>query len=165
MITDDPLKAMLIRHEGQVRLGNVHVPYDDKTGARFDQGDTLIGKLTIGIGRNISDRGLDDEEALFLLTRDIERVRCELDQALPWWNRLGEVREAVMISLGFNLGVLTPPDKAKLLTFKTTLGLIENGKYAEAADRLLTLPWAKQVGQRAVELTEMLRTGKWKLEG
>ena len=98
---------------------------------------------------------------MLLLTNDIERVRCELDQALPWWNRLGEVREAVMISLGFNLGVLTPPDRAKLLTFKTTLGLIENGKYAEAADRLMTLPWAKQVGQRAVELTEMLRTGKW----
>lgn len=164
MISDDPLKAMLIRHEGQVRRGNMHVPYDDKTGARFDQGDTLIGKLTIGIGHNISDVGITDEQAMILLTDDLDMVRCELDQTLPWWRRMDEVRRAVIISLGFNLGVLTPLNKAKLLSFKTTLGLIEDGKYAEAADRLLTLPWAKQVGQRAIELTDMLRTGKWKME-
>ena len=148
MTSDDPLKALLIRHEGQVRLNSVHVPYDDKTGARFDQGDTLVGKLTVGIGRNLTDCGLTDDEAMFLLTNDIERVRCGLDRNLPWWNRMDEVRRAVMISLGFNLGV------AKLMSFKTTLELLENGKYAEAADRLLTLPWAAQVGQRAVELTK-----------
>jgi len=158
MTSDDPLKAMLIRHEGQIKKNNWHVPYDDRTGARFDQGDTLIGKLTIGIGRNVTDVGLSDDEAILLLTNDIERCRLDLDKHLPWWNKLGEVREAVMISLCFNLGI------TKLLSFKTTLGLIENGKYAEAADRLLTLPWAKQVGPRAVELTDMLRNGKWRVE-
>lgn len=165
MTSDDPLKALLIRHEGQVRLDKLHMAYDDKTGARLDPGDTLIGQLTIGIGHNLTSRGLTDAQALMLLTDDLDMVRCELNQALPWWTKLDEVRRAVMVSLGFNLGVLTPPDKAKLLTFKTTLGLIEQGKYAEAADRLLTLPWARQVGPRAVELCEMLRTGKWKREG
>jgi lysozyme len=163
--SDDPLKAMLIRHEGQVKQNNFHVPYDDKTGKPLRPGETLIGCLTICIGRNISEVGLNDDEALLLLQNDIERVYCELNQALPWWNHMDEVRRAVIVSLGFNLGVLTPPGKAKLLTFTTTLGLIEHGKYTEAADRLLTLPWAKQVGQRATELTDMLRTGKWKLEG
>lgn len=164
MTSDDPLLDMLIRHEGQVRLNKVHMAYDDKTGARLDRGDTLIGCLTIGIGHNLTDRGIDDDTTMFLLLRDVERVRCELDAALPWWRRMDEVRRAVMISLGFNLGVTTPPDKAKLLTFKTTLGLIEDGKYVEAADRLLTTPWASQVGKRATELTDMLRTGKWKLD-
>ena len=156
MTSDDPLKAMLIRHEGQVRNAQgCHVPYDDRTGAHFDQNDTLIGKLTIGIGRNITDRGITDDEALYLLTNDIELVRTQLDKALPWWGKLGECREAVMISLGFNLGI------TKLLKFHTTLNLIESGKYADAADNLMTTPWAQQVGKRAVELTEMLRTGKW----
>ena len=141
----EPLNELLIRHEG-LRLK----PYKDS-----------VGLLTVGVGRNLDEVGLTKEEALLLLQNDIERVRCELNQALPWWIKLGEVREAVMISLGFNLGVLTPPDKAKLLTFKTTLGLIENGQYAQAADRLLTLPWAVQVGKRAHDLTEMLRTGQW----
>ena len=160
MTTDDPLKAMLIRHEGQVRNDHGdHVPYDDRTGAHFDQNDTLIGKLTIGCGRNLTDRGITDDEALFLLSNDIELVRTQLDKALPWWGKENEARRAVMISLGFNLGI------TKWLSFKTTLGLWEAGKYAEAADRLMTLPWAKQVGPRAVELTEMLRTGKWQREG
>ena len=158
MTSDDPLKAMLIRHEGQVKQGTNHVPYDDKTSARFDQGDTLVGKLTLGIGRNISDRGITDDEAMMLLTNDIELVRTQLDKALPWWHKENEARRAVMISMAFNLGI------TKWLSFKTTLGLWENGKHSEAADRLLTLPWAKQVGQRAVELTDMLRSGKWKVE-
>lgn len=156
MTSDDPLKSMLIRHEGQIKgERGFHFPYDDKTGARFEQGDTLIGKMTLGIGRNITDVGLSDEEAMYLLTNDIERVRCELDKSLPWWNKLGECREAVMVSLCFNLGI------NKLLKFHTTLNLIESGKYAEAADNLMTTLWAQQVGPRAVELTTMLRTGKW----
>ena len=158
MTTDDPLKDMLIRHEGQVKVKANHVPYDDKTGARLDQNDTLIGKLTLGIGRNLTDRGITDDEAMYLLTNDIELVRNELNVALPWWNKENEARCAVMISLGFNLGV------PKLLTFKTTLGLWEAGKHTEAADRLMTLPWATQVGKRATELTDMLRSGKWKID-
>ena len=155
MTSDDPLKALLIRHEGQVRLNGQHMAYDDKTGARLDQGDTLVGKLTLGCGRNLSDRGITDDEAMYLLTNDLELVRTQLDKALPWWSKDNEARRAVMVSMAFNLGI------TKWLSFKTTLGLWEAGKYAEAADRLLTLPWAQQVGKRAVELTEMLRSGKW----
>jgi lysozyme len=141
---------LLIRHEG-LRLK----PYRD-----------TVGKLTLGVGRNLDDLGITHDEALFLLQNDLERCRCELNNAFPWWVKLGEVREAVLLSLCFNLGI------TKLLSFKTTVGLIEAGKYAEAADRLLTLPWASQVGknppcdgfphgQRAYELTQMLRTDKW----
>lgn len=135
----EPLNQLLIRHEG-LRLK----PYTD-----------TVGKLTIGVGRNLTDVGLTQDEVLVLLQNDIERCRCELNKALPWWIKLGEVREAVLLSLCFNLGI------TKLLSFKTTLGLIENGQYAEAAERLLHTPWAAQVGQRAVDLTDMLRTGAW----
>ena len=146
----EPLNELLIRHEG-LRLK----PYKD-----------TVGKWTIGVGRNIDDLGITKDEALALLQNDIERCRCELNKTFPWWIKLGEVREAVLLSLCFNLGI------TRLLSFKTTLGLIENGQYAAAADRLLTLPWASQVGsappsaahphgQRAYELTQMLRTGTW----
>ena len=146
----EPLTEMLERHEGlRLRV------YQD-----------TVGKWTIGVGRNVSDLGITKDEAYYLLTNDIERCRCELNKALPWWIKVGEVREAVLLSLCFNLGI------TKLLAFKTTLGLIESGKYAEAADRLMITPWASQVGkeppsgefprgQRAYELTQMLRTGKW----
>lgn len=146
----DLLNEMLVRHEG----------------LRFKPYLDTVGKTTIGVGRNLTDGGITHDEAIYLLSNDIERCRCELDKALPWWMKLGECREAVLLSLCFNLGI------NKLLSFKTTLGMIEAGKYYEAADRLLTTPWAGQVGkeppsgefphgQRAWELTEMLRTGKW----
>lgn len=158
MTTDDPLKEMLIRHEGQVKLGAAHVPYDDKTGARFDQGDTLVGKMTIGIGRNITDVGLTDDEALLLLTNDIERVRCDLNKALPWWLKLDECRRAVLISMAFNMGI------TGLLKFKQTLAFIEAGKYSEASVAMLQSRWAEQVGPRANELSDMMRTGKWRVD-
>jgi lysozyme len=147
----DSLTLMLQRHEGTgpVRDGRLF-PYLD-----------TVGKWTLGWGRNITDRGISGDEALFLLQNDIEQVKRELDQALPWWTKLDDVRRDVLIDMGFNLGVLTPPLTAKLLTFKTSLGLIEKGWYEEAADRLKQTKWAQQVGSRADELIEMLRTGRY----
>ena len=138
-MSDSPVRDLLVRHEG-LRLK----PYTD-----------TVGKITIGVGRNLSDCGISTDEAYTLLANDMDRCRCELDKALPWHIKLDEVRHAVLLSLCFNLGI------TKLLSFKTTLGLIEDGKYYQAADRLLTTPWASQVGPRAVELTAMLKTGAW----
>ena len=36
------------------------------------------GKLTLGIGRNLDDRGITEEEALYLLNNDIEAVQKDL---------------------------------------------------------------------------------------
>jgi lysozyme len=114
------------------------------------------GTLTIGIGRNLDDVGISENEIEYLLQNDLGRVRAELDQALPWWRSLDMIRQQVMVDLGFNLGVLTPVGKAKLLTFTTTLELIRTGQYAAAAARLRTLPWHGQVGRRAIEIEAML---------
>ena len=158
MTSDNPLVEMLIRHEGVVKLNGRHVPYDDASGARLDSGDTVVGKITLGIGRNIQEVGITDDEAMLLLTNDLERVRCELNQALPWWITLSEARRAVLVSMVFNMGL------AGFLKFKTTIGHIEHGEYVQAADAMLDSKWAKQVGPRATELAEMMRSGKWKMD-
>jgi lysozyme len=141
----DDLTQLLVRHEG-LRLK----PYRDSAGL-----------LTLGVGRNLDQVGISQPEALFLLQNDIDRVKAELNQALPWWVKLDWIRQAVLIDMGFNLGVLTPPLTAKLLTFTTTLDLIENGWYNEAANHMLASKWAQQVGARAIELAGMMRTGRW----
>jgi lysozyme len=138
-----PIRDQIVKHEG-LKLK----PYKDS-----------VGKLTIGVGRNLDDVGISFEEAMSLLDHDLARVQAELDSALPWWRTLDPVRQNVMIDLGFNLGVLTPVGQAKLLTFTQTLTLIQTGKYTEAADHLTHLPWHTQVGQRALDLEQMLRTG------
>ena len=132
------LKKMLIRHEG-LRLK----PYYDS-----------VGKLTIGVGRNLDDVGITEDEAEMMLTNDIDRTIYDLNTHLPWWNILDEIRQMVMVDMCFNLGIFG------LLTFKNTLAAIKQGDYSEASILMLESKWAEQVGNRAWELSEMMRMGK-----
>lgn len=149
----DPLIETLVRHEGE-RLK----PYVDCCSKSWRECRcTEKGKLTIGVGRNLDDVGVSLNESRYLLENDLGRVRAELDEAVPWWREKPLVVQDVLINLGFNLGVLTPPGKAKLLTFTETLSLIRSGRYAAAADNLTRTLWHKQVGRRALELEAALR--------
>jgi lysozyme len=60
-----------------------------------------------------------------------------------------------MVDMLFNLGL------PKLLKFKNTLAAIRQGDYERAARGMLNSKWARQVGRRAKELAEMMRTGEW----
>lgn len=141
------IPALIKKHEGKSVHGDRHIPYQD-----------TVGKWTIGYGRNISDRGISEAEAELFLANDIKIVEAELDQALPWWRNKPAHVQAVLLDLGFNLGVLTP-ETAKLLTFVKTLELINNDRFEAAADNLTRTKWYKQVGSRGSDIERLLRTG------
>lgn len=88
------------------------------------------------------------------LVRDVERHAAELLRALPWVEKLGEVRKSVLINMAFNLGV------DGLLGFKNTLARIKSGDFEGASEGMAASLWAKQTGGRAKRLVEMMRTGK-----
>lgn len=111
------------------------------------------GKYTIGVGRNLDDVGITKDEAMYLLKNDIDRVCDQLDSNLPWWKLMSDRRQMALANLCFNLGIRT------LLTFKNSLALLRDGKYSQAADAFLDSKWARQVGQRAVRVTTMIREG------
>lgn len=127
---------------------------------RLHEGERLkpyrctAGKLTIGVGRNLEDRGITREEAAYLLANDIAAEERELLRALPWVAKLDEVRARVLLDMSFNLGLVG------LLGFKNTLETIERGDYQRAAAMMLDSRWARQVGQRAERLSRMMATGK-----
>jgi lysozyme len=127
---------------------------------RLHEGERLkpyrctAGKLTIGVGRNIEDRGITAEESAYLLANDIAREERALIQALPWVAQLDEVRQRVLLDMAFNMGL------GGLLQFKNTLATIKAGDYAKAATMMLDSRWASQVGQRAERLSRMMATGK-----
>lgn len=131
------VEELLVHHEG-LRLK----PYRDSA-----------NKWTIGIGRNLSDSGISEEEAFYLLGHDVQRVSRELDQNLPWWRELSEVRQKVMVSMAFNLGI------AGLLGFREMLSAAEDGDYSSAAQHMLGSRWAAQVGRRALELAYLMENG------
>ena len=133
------IKAQLVRHEG-LRLK----PYR-----------CTAGKLTIGIGRNLEDRGISQKEAYAMLERDILDFEQQLLNEIPdVYNGLDEVRQSVLLNMCFNLGI------KGLLEFKNTLAFIDAGDWERAANGMLASKWAKQVGKRAIELSELMRKGK-----
>jgi lysozyme len=132
---------------------------------RLHEGERLkpyrctAGKLTIGVGRNLEDRGITAEESAYLLNNDIDREWKALTTALPWVTGLNDVRQRVLLDMSFNLGIVG------LLRFKNTLATIRRGDYSKAAAMMLDSLWARQVGKRAVRLAEMMRTGTDGLTG
>lgn len=134
------LRAQLARHEGFRQF-----PYRD-----------TVGKLTIGCGRNLDDVGITREEAEYLLNADIEKAERGLRSRYgAWFDALDPVRQAVLVNMAFNMGLVT------LGQFRNTLQAIADGDYEDAARGMLASKWAAQVKGRAVELAEMMKTGRW----
>ena len=140
----EKLTAQLRRDEGQRPL------------AYLDS----LGLLTIGVGRLIDSRkpgaGLRPDEIDYLLRNDINDRVAALRKALPWFVKLDQARQGVLINMAFQMGT------AGLLAFRQTLALVRDGKYAEAADQMLKSKWAEQTPGRAKRLSEQMETGEWK---
>lgn len=136
MIDINALKSMLEQHEA-LKLK----PYRDS-----------VGKLTIGVGRNLDDVGISVEEAMMLLEHDIEKVLAALDRSLSWWRTLSDVRQLVLADMCFNLGV------GGLVGFKKFLAAAQAGEFDLAAAEMLNSTWAEQVGSRATTLAGMMAT-------
>ena len=131
------LKAQLERHEG-LRLK----PYRD-----------TVGKLTIGIGRNLDDVGIAPEEAELMLDNDIDAVERHL-KTVDEYSELDPVRQVVLANMCFNLGFYG------LMAFRRMWKAIARRDYVAAAAEMLDSRWARQVGSRADELAQIMRTGE-----
>jgi lysozyme len=112
-------------------------------------------KWTIGVGRNLEDVGLSEEEIDFLLLNDIIRTKDMMDSYLPWHTDLDEVRQEALINFVFNVGIGTAQK------FKNAMTSLEEGDYDSAAEHMLDSAWARQVGDRAIEVTDMIKTGEY----
>ena len=91
----------------------------------------------------------------YLLQNDIERVKEELKDTYFWFNALTEARQDAMIDICFNLGL------TRLRGFIKALEAMSREQFDIAADEFLDSRWAEQVGNRAVRVTEMIRTGEY----
>jgi lysozyme len=131
------LVDQIIQHEG-IKLK----PYTD-----------TVGKLTIGVGRNLTDVGLSDREAMILLDHDLDDCLHDLTQAFPWFGALDDVRQRAVVDLRFNLGA------AGLQGFRNFLHCMAVADYAGAARELLNSKAATQAPFRYRELADHIRTG------
>ena len=115
-------------------------------------------KITVGVGRNIDPKGgigLTEDEIDYLLQNDIDRIISELDFQYEWFSDLNEARKAAMIDISFNLG------QTRLRKFEKALTAMSQNNWDKAADEFMDSKWSNQVGNRAKELTAIIRIGKY----
>ena len=134
-VTDD-LRAMLIRHEGEVLK-----VYEDTRGIP-----------TIGVGRNLQDAGISHEEAMVLLDNDISRVSREVRQVFPWTADLDPVRGSALLDMAFNFGV------HKFQMFPKFLAAMEAKDWPTAVQELATIHFTSAA--RRTEITHMIEWGE-----
>ena len=110
------------------------------------------GKLTIGVGRNLDDRGISEDEAAYMLANDLNDCIREA-QCFTWFNELTDARTRVIVNMIFNLGI------NRFRKFKKTIEYIEDRRYVKASIEMMDSKWARQVGKRADRLSEMMKNG------
>lgn len=114
-----------------------------------------VGKVSGGIGRNLTDRGFSDDEIDLMYANDIKMAERDARSLVPGFDRLDDVRQEIVVNLSFNMGY------NRLSGFKKFLAAINSSDFNEAADELKDSKWYGQVGQRAVRLVNAMRSGKW----
>jgi len=112
-----------------------------------------IPKATIGVGRNLTDKGISDKAVEFLLDEDVDETIAAANRLWPWWTKLSDARQDAFLNWLFNLG----PGRAA--GFPKFLAALQAGKYEQAAVELETSAWDKQVGARADRIIAKIRKG------
>jgi lysozyme len=144
------LKDQLRRDEAEKQFA-----YDDATGKTLLKGDTLKANLTIGIGRNLSAKGLSPKERDFLLDNDIDDATVALEGNFPWAMDLDDIRKGAMLNLVFNMG------SRKLSGFPKFLEAMKSGDWATAKAELLDSAADHEEPERIARLAAQIESGFW----
>lgn len=144
------MAAQLVLHEG-LRTSE----YLDTVGAR-----------TIGVGYNVTGRGvrefeetlgryyngmLGEEEAVQLCRADIFRYGNRLEQSVGVARTVDPLRYRVLLDMFFNMGHLR---------FPGMLRAVEEQRWVLAAGEMMNSEWAPQVKGRGIRLAKMMATGE-----
>ena len=122
------------------------------------------GKNTIGIGHNIDAKGLPHDIALYLhktgmitdemidrlFVLDVEDAQRDAVRLWPNIQTFSNSQQVALIDFVFNLGYKTAQ------TFRNTNLAINQRRWKDAAAGILNSKYAKQVGQRAHDIADML---------
>lgn len=114
-----------------------------------------LGYWTIGVGHLLKSycEPISLEYAGKLLKEDISIAREGLRKNIKFYGELDSVRQYVLLSMCFNLGI------NKLLQFKKMLLALENKNYVAAAAEMKDSKWYRQVKRRGEKLCYMMEFG------
>lgn len=131
----DAVKAYIIKHEGcQLKLYYC-----------------TAGKASIGIGRNLDDRGISQDEAEHMFVNDLNLSLSDLIRVFPDFTSYHPDAQMVLIDMMFQLGI------SKFKGFVKMIDHIKHKNWKGAADEILDSIYATQVPSRAKDNAELLR--------
>ncbi len=113
----------------------------------------IVGKTTIGWGRNLSDNGISMDEAELLFHNDLKRALSDV-APYAWFQDSPEHTQAALVNMSFNMGL------TRLLGFKRMIAALNAKNYTLAAREALDSKWASQVGRRATDVALMMIGGR-----
>lgn len=123
----------------------------ESEGFRSEPYHCSTGHLTVGYGTNIET--VSREEAEWLLQHRVRKVIDEVCNRWPWVAKLDANRRRALFDMAYNMGVPT------LAQFKNMLSALEKGDFNRASVEALDSRWARQVGQRAIDIAQLIREG------
>ena len=137
----DIAKAQLYQDEGQ-RLHLYRCP---------------AGKLTIGVGHNIEDRGVSIAVSELMFEEDLSTAIADVIRVFPDFSfrrDFTDARKAALVNMSFQLGYV------RLMTFARMRSAIAQADWGAAADHALDSKWAKSDSpERAKRVADALREG------
>lgn len=126
-------------------------------GLRLKPYRCTAGRLTLGIGRNLDDKGISRDEAEYLCRNDIRDAE---DVAIKTfggseWAQWPEPRRAAIASMIFQLG------EGGFKGFRATIQCLKEHRWDDAAANMLRSKWHEQTPARARRAASMIQTGEW----
>jgi len=112
-----------------------------------------VGKVSGGIGRNLTDNGFSDSEIDLMYANDIARAEKDARSLMPSFDQLDDIRQEVLVNMSFNMGY------QRLAGFRNFLAELKASNFSAAADEMVNSKWYGQVGARGIRLANAMRTG------
>lgn len=129
------LREQLRRHEGYSKL-----PYQD-----------IVGKVSIGIGRNLDDKGLSDAAIELCFKEDIDEAVADCQKMFAGWHSFPDMIQVVLCNMMFNMGY------TRLSGFRQMRDAAMKHEWRRMADEMKDSKWYRQVGKRGEELEQLVR--------
>ena len=109
-----------------------------------------VGKLTIGVGRNLDDNGINEDEAIYMLKNDIKNTQQDLKSIFKDFNELPDNVKLALTDMMFNMG------KTRFLEFHKMIKAVKDKNFKEAAKQAKDSKWCKQVKNRCEDNFNLL---------
>jgi lysozyme len=109
------------------------------------------GRLTIGAGRNLDDKGITRQEAMTLLENDIDECLADLNNNIfPDFFLYPETVQLVLADMRFNLG------PKRFRSFKKMITAVKKQDWPKMAQEMEDSKWCGDVKGRCVNLVKMV---------